>query len=86
MKIRGLIAVLAAGFMVSLASGCSPSYPECYDDNDCKASVSKKSYDEYCLNAKCAECRNDEHCSSKKDESYISNSGACQRINGYCSG
>lgn len=84
MKIRGLIAVLAAGFMLSLASGCSPSYPECYEDEDCKASVNNKSYDEYCLNAKCAECRNDTHCSSKKDESYVCNSGTCQRLNGYC--
>ena len=83
-KSRSIFATVMAGFMVCLAYGCSPSYPECYDDNDCTAEKSGKSANEYCLNAKCAECRNDEHCSSKRDESYICNSGSCQRINGYC--
>lgn len=83
-KIRRVFLAALAGSLVCLASGCGPSYPECYDDNDCSTEASGKSANEYCLNAKCAECRNDEHCSSKRDESYICNSGTCQRINGYC--
>ena len=65
-KTRSVLAAVLAGLMICLAYGCSPSYPECYEDNDCKADVSKKSYDEYCLNAKCAECRNDESGGSSK--------------------
>ena len=84
LKNRKFIALILTGCMVCLANACSPSYPECYEDTDCTTENNHKSYDEYCLNAKCAECRNDEHCSSKKDESYICNSGTCQRINGYC--
>ena len=67
-----------------MAYGCSPSYPECYEDSDCKADAKGNAIDEYCLNAKCAECRNDSHCTTKRDESYVCNGGSCQRINGYC--
>lgn len=75
---RNIFAVLMCAFVLCIAYGCSPTYPECYDDTHCEAKG------EYCVNAKCAECRNDEHCTSKKDESYYCNNGTCQRINGYC--
>lgn len=83
-KSRNIMSVIFLGMFVLLASACSPSYPECYEDTDCKSNAKGVAVDEYCLNAKCAECRNDEHCSSKRDESYICNNGTCQRINGYC--
>lgn len=84
MKSRGLITAAMAALTMSLAYGCSPSYPECYEDTDCKANASGQAIDEYCVNAKCAECRNDSHCVTKHDESYVCNGGSCQRINGYC--
>ncbi|MCL2326229.1 MAG: OmpA family protein [Proteobacteria bacterium] len=83
-KSRGVLAAVLAGFVVSLSYGCSPSYPECFDDSHCRKDAKGRAIEEYCLNGKCAECRNDEHCSSKRDESYICNNGKCQRINGYC--
>ena len=82
-KARAIQAALFA-LITIFAYGCGSGYPACFDDEDCKADKNNKAYDEYCLNAKCAECRTDEHCSSKKDESYICNDGMCQRINGYC--
>ncbi len=58
--------------------GCGPSYPECHDDKNCAEK------NEYCLNAKCAQCRDDSHCVSRFDESFVCNGGTCARINGYC--
>ncbi|MFA5624002.1 MAG: OmpA family protein [Bradymonadales bacterium] len=84
MKGRKLLLAFFSLFILGFAYGCSPSYPECYEDADCKKDAKGNAIDEYCVNAKCAECRNDVHCTSKKDESYYCNHGTCQRINGYC--
>ena len=71
---NGLLA-MAGALLVLLASGCGPTYPECHSDENC----SEKG--EYCLNAQCAQCRDDGQCA---DESQICNAGSCNKIPGYC--
>jgi peptidoglycan-associated lipoprotein len=64
--------------LLALFSGCGPSYPACFEDQDC---AEKK---QYCLNGKCAQCRDDRHCSQAIDEAHVCNAGTCHRIAGYC--
>jgi len=70
----------AGALFVLLLSGCGPSYPECYDDETCQ----EEGKNEYCLNAKCAQCRDDSHCEAKFDRSYVCERGTCSKIAGFC--
>ena len=56
-----------------LFAGCSPDYPNCDTDEDCKVG-------EYCVNNLCQQCRNDADCPSGQS----CNAGACEAVAGYC--
>ncbi len=68
---------LAVGAAVGAASlsGCRPDYPSCETDKDCKASPK-----EYCVNRKCAQCRDTADC----QEGFSCNAGKCSAIPGFC--
>ncbi len=75
---RNVFLGICAAVAILVATACSPSYPECNEDADCAEKG------EVCLNAKCAECRSDEHCTTKFDERYYCQQGSCLQITGYC--
>ena len=43
-KSRSFLTAVFAGFVVCMAYGCGPSYPECYEDSDCTTENNKKTY------------------------------------------
>jgi peptidoglycan-associated lipoprotein len=57
--------------------GCGPSYPDCLNDTNCK------SRNQYCVDAKCRQCRDDSHC-NMADACTICNSGSCGRRANCC--
>jgi peptidoglycan-associated lipoprotein len=57
------------------ATGCDPTYPNCETDKHCK-----KDPKEYCVNKKCAQCRDARDCG----EGQACNAGRCNAIEGYC--
>lgn len=57
----------------ALASSCSPDYPKCDTDEDCKEK-------EFCVNNMCQQCRGDHDCGPGRSCAQ----GACQPIPGYC--
>lgn len=58
--------------LVSL-TGCSPEYPTCDTDTDCKDG-------EFCVNNMCQQCRADDDCGAGQSCA----SGACEAVDGYC--
>ena len=55
------------------ATACSPDYPNCDTDEDCKVG-------EFCVDALCQQCRSDVDC----PEGQACNAGACEAIAGWC--
>lgn len=64
---------LAVALVVSAAQGCSPNYPACDADDDCKDG-------EFCVNKLCQQCRESDDCGTGQ----ACNDGACAPIEGYC--
>jgi peptidoglycan-associated lipoprotein len=60
-------------FALLAVSGCSPTYPACDTDKDCKAK-------EFCVARKCQQCRDSADCGEGKE----CTNGACKAIPGYC--
>jgi len=54
-------------------AGCSPKYPACDTDTDCKDG-------EFCINDMCQQCRGDDDCGAGQSCA----SGACEAVDGYC--
>jgi len=77
---EGLLAVAGTLCAMLMFTGCGPDYPECYDDENCQ----EEGRNEYCVNAKCQQCRDDSHCAGKMDRSYVCESGSCVKIAGFC--
>jgi peptidoglycan-associated lipoprotein len=63
--------LFAAG--VVLGMSCSPSYPACETDKDCKPK-------EFCVARKCQQCRDSRDCPTGQQCS----AGKCSAISGYC--
>lgn len=71
---RAKLAVAAFAFGAAfLASACGPKYPNCEQDEDCKAG-------EFCVDNMCQQCRTDADCSTGQ----ACNAGACEDVPGYC--
>lgn len=79
-----LSAASAAQFcvMVALAftlGACGPEYPNCANDKHCKEKG------EFCLQTKCAQCREAKHCpGADSDRCITCDAGACGRKAGCC--
>ena len=59
---------------------CGPKYPNCSNDQHCKQKG------EYCLQKKCAQCREAKHCPGAAEDKCITcDNGACGRKVGCCS-
>ncbi len=76
-------ATIGLAAMVVLASavvtGCGPKYPNCGTDSTCQ------SHGEYCLNNKCAQCRETAHCANADSDACVTcEGGACGRKPGCC--
>lgn len=73
---RGVPALLALALTVVglWGTACSPKYPKCESDEDCKETA------EFCVNQLCQKCRADSDC----DTGQACNGGACEPIAGYC--
>jgi len=73
-NIYGTIRVgLAAAVASFLLVGCSPEYPSCDKDEQCKET-------EFCVDKKCQQCRTSDDCSA----GFQCSEGACTAILGYC--
>lgn len=73
-----LTATTVAAFLM-LAGGCGPKYPSCAGDQHCK------SKGEFCLDQKCAQCRETKHCSGADNDPCVTcTAGACGRSEGCC--
>jgi peptidoglycan-associated lipoprotein len=59
--------------LAAAVSACSPDYPKCDNDDDCKQG-------EFCVNNLCQQCRGNEDCAAGQQ----CNAGACEAIAGYC--
>lgn len=71
------LAILLAGSLALLA-GCGPKYPNCENDEHCKAK------NEVCVQGLCKACRDDSQC-GKSDACRICNtSNTCTRRNNCC--
>jgi peptidoglycan-associated lipoprotein len=70
---RLMLAMVMGGALIAV--GCGPTYPKCDNDDHCADKG------EYCLNAKCQECRESSHC---KGPGMMCSAGNCQRKPGYC--
>jgi outer membrane protein OmpA-like peptidoglycan-associated protein len=68
-----LIALVASALLLN---ACGPSYPDCENDEHCKEQK------EFCLNGKCAQCREAAHCKGTCQQ--CAPSGKCERIAGCC--
>lgn len=66
-SLGALVLALVAG------QACSPKYPKCKQDKDCKES-------EFCVNGLCQQCRDDADCGNGKRCS----AGVCEPAAGYC--
>ena len=69
---RQLLVPLA--LLVLLAPGCTPKYPKCNNDKDCKDG-------ELCVNGQCQQCRDDRDCAAGqlcKDGRCEDGAGRCQ--------
>ncbi len=74
--IPALMSVLLAGVLLT---GCGPKYPSCGKDSHCKAKG------EYCLDRKCAQCREAKHCPGAGEDPCVTcTAGACGRKTGCC--
>ena len=75
------IAMLILVFGMALAiAGCGPAYPKCENDDHCKEKG------EYCLQQKCAQCREAKHCpGADEDRCVTCDKGACGRKANCCS-
>ena len=71
---RRLMLAMVMGVAL-IAVGCGPTYPKCDNDDHCADKG------EYCLNAKCQQCRESSHC---KGPGMMCSAGNCQRKPGYC--
>ena len=56
------------------AAGCTPNYPACDTDKDCKE------HGEFCVKKHCQQCRDGRDCG----EGQACNGGKCSAIEGYC--
>ena len=71
--------VLAMAFGLLFASACGPAYPNCENDDNCKAKG------EFCVDTKCAQCRVDNQCPGAGSDVCVSCSkGACGRKKDCC--
>lgn len=74
-----LMVALAVTFLLTLTSACGPQYPNCATDSHCKAKG------EFCVDKKCAQCREASHCANAgTDPCVICDKGACGRKAGCC--
>jgi peptidoglycan-associated lipoprotein len=69
-----LLGCFVIGVAVLGAAACTPTYPACDTDDNCKA------HKEFCINKKCQQCRNDNDCG----EGQSCNQGRCAPVSGYC--
>jgi peptidoglycan-associated lipoprotein len=69
----GPLTAAAVGLVVA-ACGPEIKYPSCDTDADCKTNAEGTGVDEYCVNQKCQECREDTHC----DAGQECKSGRCE--------
>ena len=70
-------ALFALTLVASFVLGCSPTYPNCNNDEDCNK---EKPRGEFCVNQTCQQCRSDKNCATGK----YCNKGRCDGIAGYC--
>lgn len=68
-----LVLLVAAALLLS---ACGPDYPDCEDDSHCQEKG------EFCLNQKCAQCREDANCKGTCQQ--CATSGKCEKIVGCC--
>ena len=70
---------LTALVAVTLLGGCGPKYPDCATDAHCKAKG------EFCVDKKCAQCREASQCpNASTDPCVTCDKGACGRKAGCC--
>jgi len=71
--------VVVVAVLGLVLSACGPDYPNCFKDSHCK------SKGEYCLEKKCAQCREAKHCPNAGEDPCVTcESGACGRKRGCC--
>ncbi len=66
------LALFLTGVALAFA-GCRPDYPSCETDKDCRPP-------EFCVNRKCAQCRQTSDCK----EGFSCEAGKCSPIAGFC--
>ncbi len=70
-----LLRILLVALIACAAWACSPKYPKCDSQEDCREN-------EFCVNGMCQQCRDDSDCSRGQQ----CNAGRCEAIQGYCEG
>lgn len=72
------LALAAAALLLTvLASGCSKSYPDCDDDDNCR------SHSEVCVDGRCRQCRDDRQC-ARIDQCMTCQANECVRKPNCC--
>jgi len=69
-----LIGLIIIGISLFI-SGCGPEYPNCETDEHCRE------HNEFCVNGRCAQCRNDNDCPRGQE---CNSENSCQAIEGWC--
>jgi peptidoglycan-associated lipoprotein len=72
-KAKGAAHIAVAALALFCVAGCGPSYPNCDDDEDCRAQ-------EYCVNGQCQRCRTNNDCPGGAE----CQSGRCEDVPGFC--
>ena len=71
---RLLVLGFASAALTLFALGCTPTYPDCDNDDHCRAKG------EYCVGGKCQQCRTADQCGPCN----TCNAGACAVVPGCC--
>lgn len=77
------IMFIAASCLLQTACD-SVKYPVCKTDEDCKKDGDGRAIEDYCVNKKCEQCRDDTHCNAASGE--YCNEGRCDMRPGWCQG